>query len=68
MPAYVILFTSKLPWRVCTLQSVDLAFLGQTLEQSIYKSVEEQWAIYPEVAGSNPAQTQLFKHFQISWE
>ena len=31
-------------------------------------SVVEQWARYPEVAGSIPAQIQLFKMFQISWE
>ena len=31
-------------------------------------SVVEQWARYPEVAGSIPAQIQLFKNFQISWE
>ena len=30
-------------------------------------SVVEQWARYPEVAGSIPAQFQLFINFQISW-
>ena len=31
-------------------------------------SVVEQWARYPEVAGSIPAQAQLFKNLQFVWE
>ena len=38
------------------------------LEIESGSSVAEQWARYPEVASSIPAQTQLFKNFQISWE
>ena len=37
-----------------------------TLTTESGSSVVEQWARYPEVAGSIPAQNQLFKNSQIS--
>ena len=42
-----------------------LSLIYMTTESD--SSVIEQWARYPEVAGSIPAQIQLFKNFQISW-